>query len=103
MNGQTAKLLRKAANGNKEKYKLLKSLYPTLPAGKRAEAKRLGGELAEYHRQHRELTKMTLNPPIQVAEKPAKIVYEPGMTNKQRHQMRRARRAYLKEKELGLE
>jgi hypothetical protein len=51
VNSQTAKLLRKAAENDPEKYKQVKTLYKTLPRNLRQEAKAKAGDLVELHRQ----------------------------------------------------
>ena len=66
MSGSVAKLLRKTANGDPKKYKLLKKLYPALPADKRTKAKFMASDLAELYRQHEELNKLGINPPVEV-------------------------------------
>jgi hypothetical protein len=56
VSGKTAKLLRKAADGDPAKYKQVKILYNSLPRNMRHTAKGKAGDLAEVHRQQREIS-----------------------------------------------
>lgn len=84
MNGRITKLLRKASGGDKDKYRLLVKLYPTLPPEKRTKARLMMMDLAELYRQQEEFARQH------------QIKYEPELTNKQRMEMRKSARAYIK-------
>lgn len=58
------KLLRKTAGKTGAKYELLKKAYVTAPAPLRAQGKAMMRDLAEVERQHLELSKMNLQPPV---------------------------------------
>ena len=60
------KLLRKTASKTKADYKLLKGAYNAAPAPLRAQGKAMMRDLVEVERQHKELAKMNLQPPIEV-------------------------------------
>jgi hypothetical protein len=66
MSGKTMKLLRKTASKTKADYKLLKGAYKQAPAPLRAQGKRMMTDLVEVERQHAELAKFNLQPPIEV-------------------------------------
>lgn len=66
MSGKTMKLLRKTAGRTGAKYDLLKKAYKQAPAPLRAQGKSMMRDLAEVERQHKELAKMNLQPPVEV-------------------------------------
>lgn len=66
MNGRTAKLLRKTSGGDRGRYRMVKTAFTRSPKHIRAQGKQMAKDLIEVERQHDELAKMNLNPPIKV-------------------------------------
>lgn len=57
MNGQTAKLLKRASSGDRWKYRQLKKAYTRAPINLRTEGKQKARELEELERQQKIVNK----------------------------------------------